>query len=164
MNEDEREANESEEQARPFPPRSPGIVSCGYQSRTAEELIVALLARHVEVVADVRLTPMSRTKGLSKRALTHQLSAAGIEYRHYPALGNPKENRAGFAQGDPAAAERYRKNLREELPQQAIAELTSTATASVVAVMCFELREEHCHRRILLTELAARGAAVHPPI
>lgn len=143
---------------------SPGLISCGYQTRTAGSLIEILLRRHVNVLADVRLTPMSRTKGLTKRALAGHLSDAGIEYLHFPALGNPKDNRAGFAKGDPEAAKRYWTMLEQSQAMLDLDRLSSIACESVVAVMCFELLEEHCHRRVLLEELASRNAAILPPI
>jgi uncharacterized protein (DUF488 family) len=143
---------------------SPGIVSCGYQSRTAESLIKSLLSHHVNVLADVRLTPMSRTKGLTKRVLAQQLADVGIEYRHFSSLGNPKENRAGFAKGDPAAERCYRKVIEHARALGDMDELASIAALSVVAVMCFEHDPAHCHRRVLLEELALRNAVILPSI
>jgi uncharacterized protein (DUF488 family) len=141
---------------------SPGIVSCGYQSRTAESLIEFLLEHRVDVLADVRLTPMSRTRGLTKRLLAQHLADAGIEYRHFPSLGNPKENRAGFAKGDPAADECYRSVIDHPRALRDLDELALMASVSVVAVMCFEFSQEHCHRRVIVEELALRKVVVLP--
>lgn len=38
----------------------PGLVSVGYEGRTIEDLVEVLVAQNVQVVADVRLTPLSR--------------------------------------------------------------------------------------------------------
>ncbi|MCG2624433.1 DUF488 domain-containing protein [Arthrobacter sp. I2-34] len=143
---------------------APGLVSCGYQSHTAESLVERLLDRRVGLLADVRLTPMSRTRGLAKKALAAHLSGAGIEYVHLPSLGNPKENRAGFAKGDPQAELRYLALLEREPALQDMDWLARLARGSVVAVMCFERQEEHCHRRVLLKEMAARDVVLLPPI
>ena len=67
------------------------LVTVGYEGRTATELVAVLAEAGVTVLADVRLTPLSRKPGLSKRKLADSLTAAGIEYLHLPALGNPAE-------------------------------------------------------------------------
>jgi hypothetical protein len=41
----------------------PGLLSVGYEGRTVDDLVDLLVAEGVEVVADVRLTPMSRKPG-----------------------------------------------------------------------------------------------------
>ena len=40
-----------------------------YQDRTVDDLIDALAAAEVEVLVDVRLTPLSRNSGMSKNRL-----------------------------------------------------------------------------------------------
>lgn len=61
------------------------------------------------MLVDVRLTPLSRKPRLSKTKLAAALADVGIEYVHHRALGNPKDNRAGFREGQPASRARYRK-------------------------------------------------------
>ncbi|MDR1430587.1 MAG: DUF488 domain-containing protein, partial [Propionibacteriaceae bacterium] len=51
-------------------------------------------------LVDVRQTPISRKRGLSKTALGAALSEAGIDYIHLRELGNPRDNRDGYRQGD----------------------------------------------------------------
>jgi len=58
------------------------IVSVGYERRTSEELVSLLVSNRVDVLVDVRLTPLSRKRGLSKTALREALESAGIEYLH----------------------------------------------------------------------------------
>ena len=72
------------------------VISVGYQQRTLEELLELLQSYNVNVLVDVRLTPISRKRGFSKTALSNALSAVGIEYRHERELGNPKDNRDHF--------------------------------------------------------------------
>lgn len=74
-------------------PQEMVLVTVGYEGRTAGELVVTLAEAGVDVLVDVRLTPLSRKPGLSKRQLADALAAAGVEYVHLPALGNPKDNR-----------------------------------------------------------------------
>ena len=80
-----------------------GLVSVGYEGRSVDELIAVLRRYDVSLLVDVRLNAISRRPGFSKRALAEALHAAGIEYRHAPELGNPKENRAAFRAGHPDA-------------------------------------------------------------
>lgn len=51
------------------------LLTVGYEGRTAEELVVTLAEADVDVLVDIRLTPLSRKPGLSKRQL-----ATGGEY------------------------------------------------------------------------------------
>ncbi len=57
----------------------PGLVSVGYEGRTVEDLVEVMVAQNVQVVADVRLTPLSRKPGLSKMRLSAALAEAGVD-------------------------------------------------------------------------------------
>ena len=87
------------------------LVSIGYEGQTVGDLVVQLLEQDVRVLVDVRLTPLSRKPGLSKTKLSEALAAVGIRYVHHRALGNPKDNRAGFRAGEPESRARYRQVL-----------------------------------------------------
>lgn len=133
------------------------IMGVGYEGHSLTSFIAALAAERVECVVDVRLNAISRKKGFSKRILTASLAEAGIEYLHLPTLGNPKENRDGFwkpgtALADHAHAE-YRRLLQSEQAVAAMRELLEKATMASVALLCFEAREETCHRHLILDEL-----------
>lgn len=80
--------------------RSRGVVGVGYEGRDAEQFVRDLDSADIAVVVDVRLNPISRKKGFSKRTLAEHLAAAGIGYEHLPALGNlrlrgPRQRPAG---------------------------------------------------------------------
>ncbi|TQK97553.1 helix-turn-helix protein [Streptomyces puniciscabiei] len=81
---------------------APGLWSAGYEGRDIDSFVASLLDSRIDVVADVRLTPISRKKGFSKTRLGQALAEAGIEYTHLRGLGNPKENRAPFWDGQPS--------------------------------------------------------------
>jgi transcriptional regulator with XRE-family HTH domain len=137
---------------------SRGLLSIGYEGRTAEDLIDELSQRKVAVLADVRLNPISRKAGLSKRALAAALGAAGIEYEHLPALGNPKENRERFA--DPTDAQpraRYAQILATPAATAATGHVAAMADRSLVALLCFERAEQTCHRQLILDAIRARS-------
>jgi uncharacterized protein (DUF488 family) len=136
------------------------ITTIGYEGRTVDELIGDLADAHVKVLVDVRLTPLSRKPGLSKKGLAARLRDAGIDYVHLPDLGNPRDNRAGFRRGDATAVARYRAVIRTPEGQAALEQLIRLATHRRVALMCFEHDPAECHRSMVADALAAAGAIV----
>lgn len=132
------------------------LLTVGYEGRTAEELVVALADAGVEVLVDVRLTPLSRKPGLSKRQLADVLAAAGVEYVHLPALGNPRDNREAFRQGDPRSRARFRALLHTPQAQAALDELGLRARHERVALLCFEREPDCCHRQLVSDDLLCR--------
>ncbi|MFV0318700.1 MAG: DUF488 family protein [Microthrixaceae bacterium] len=135
------------------------IVSIGYEGRTLDEFVDVLRSNGVEVLVDVRLTPISRKKGFSKTALSAALQAAGIEYRHEPALGNPKDNRDAFRRGLASARTRYVRHLSNGASSNYEATVDSARTRRV-ALLCFERDHSQCHRSCI-TE---RAQAEHPAL
>lgn len=135
---------------------SPGpfqLLTIGYEGRTADELVECLRDENVTVLVDVRLTPLSRKPGLSKRRLSDTLADAGIEYVHLPALGNPKENRSLFRSGDPRSRARFRALLRSPEGAAALERVGELATDGRVALLCFERDAMECHRHLVSDEL-----------
>lgn len=137
-----------------------GLVGASYEGRTVEELVVDLVAAGVSRLVDVRLTPISRKRGLSKTALGAALAEAGIEYEHRRELGNPKTNRAGFS-GSPRERERARAQfadlLRRSEATAALDALVRASRSERVAVLCFEADQGRCHRDVVLDEVRRRG-------
>lgn len=145
---------------------SDNILSVGYEGMTIESFVSRLRVRDVRTVIDVRLTPLSRKKGFSKTALTSALAEAGIGYLHLPALGNPKDNREGFASTEtPAGAHaraRFTDLLDGERAFAAIDRIVEASEQHAVAVLCFEADELHCHRHEVLEAVALRRADLVP--
>ncbi|TDD68485.1 DUF488 domain-containing protein [Jiangella aurantiaca] len=136
-----------------------GVIGVGYEGHTIESFVADLAASGVGLVADVRLTPMSRKAGFSKRGLAAALAAAGIDYVHLPALGNPRDNRVPFAAGDHAARQRYADRLAEPEGQAALDLLAEESAARLVALLCLEADQSRCHRQAVLDRLSAAGRA-----
>ncbi|MGH3948554.1 MAG: DUF488 family protein [Pseudonocardiaceae bacterium] len=138
--------------------RTRDIVGTGYEGLTADEFLRILLTLRPDVLVDVRLTPISRKRGLSKKALASTANELGIRYEHLPQLGNPKDNRAGFA-GDATALAtaraRYRERLESPAAYAALAQVRELAYTGRVALLCFEADQERCHRHVLLQQLDA---------
>jgi uncharacterized protein (DUF488 family) len=140
------------------------LVSIGYEGKTVGDLVAQLLQQDVRVLVDVRLTPLSRKPGLSKTKFTEALTAVGIEYVHHQALGNPKENRAGFRAREPESRARYRDVLESAAATDALAHVCELLDGGVVALMCFEHDHAECHRDIVvrrLLEARPNAAVVH---
>lgn len=137
-----------DELARPAPA---GLVSVGYEGRDLDGFVRELSEAEVTMVADVRLTPLSRKPGFSKTRLGERLGQAGIGYRHLRPLGNPKENRPAFWQGRIEEGQaRFRSLLASPEAISALAELAGHAERERVAVLCFERDEHRCHRKVVL--------------
>lgn len=134
-----------------------GLVSVGYEGRDAGELISMLTQQGVRVLVDVRLTPLSRKKGLSKTKLSEALAAAGIQYVHHRELGNPKDNRDEFRRGSATSRDRYRRLLSEPAAAGALQHVSELLDEGVVALLCFERDHVQCHRGIVADALLARG-------
>jgi uncharacterized protein (DUF488 family) len=136
------------------------IVGVGYEGQDLSEFINLLKRMDTRILADVRLNPVSRKRGFSKRLLAASLADAGISYSHFPELGNPRWNREGFG-GPPAevrtARARFRDMIGGEVQCGRLDEIVTAARDGVVAVMCFEADERACHRYVVIQELRRRS-------
>jgi uncharacterized protein (DUF488 family) len=140
------------------------LVSIGYEGKTVGDLVAQLLGQDVQVLVDVRLTPLSRKPGLSKMKLSEALAVVGIKYVHHRALGNPKDNRAGFRAGEPQSRARYREVLDSTAATDALAHVCELLDGGAVALLCFEHAHAECHRNIVvhrLLEARPDAAVVH---
>jgi len=135
---------------------SHGVVSAGYEGRTIEGFVDALVSLGVGAVADVRLNAISRKAGFSKARLRTALAEAAIDYVHFRLLGNPKENREPFWTGRlQEGRDIYRELLSGDDQASALTELGELADQKVVAILCFEQDHERCHRQVVIDELTS---------
>ncbi|RBO91775.1 DUF488 domain-containing protein [Nocardia puris] len=142
----------------------PTLISIGYEGRSLEGLIESLLVERVQVLVDVRLHAFSRKPGLSKTKLSEALNAAGIEYVHHRALGNPRDNREGFRNGDSDSRRRFREVLSTDEAERAIAHVMELLDGGAVALLCYERDHATCHRDLVAAELLAampRAEIIH---
>lgn len=137
------------------------ITGTGYEGLDLDAFLTRLVEQRVDVLVDVRLTPISRKRGFSKTALKDAVTAAGIDYLHLRDLGNPKSNRGGFG-GDRQeladARDRYAALLTHESAETALERLVELSRSHRVALMCFEADEGRCHRDVVLQEVRQRLA------
>src|SRR5215813_1327387 len=139
------------------------VHTIGHSTRTTAELVALLREGSVDLVADVRRFPRSRTNPqFNAETLGPTLQNEGIGYRHLAALGGrrsaadakaPSGNtlwrQAAFrAYSDYAETGEFRAGLEA---------LLDVAHKHSVAIMCAEAVWWRCHRRIVADYLLARG-------
>lgn len=129
------------------------LVSVGYEGRDVDGLIQTLKGQDVRILVDVRLTPISRKKGLSKTSLRTALQEAGISYVHHRELGNPKDNRDAFRDGTSASRARFQTLLERPAAVEALHHVTELMDEGVVALLCFERDHSQCHRGLVANAL-----------
>ena len=141
--------------------RTPGgsLFTVGYEGRTVDDLVTVLGIHRIGILVDVRENAVSRKPGFGKRSLCAALEDAGIEYRHEPLLGNPRDNRESFRKGLAKARERYSKHLNNG-SREAFDALVETAMTQRVALLCFERQESDCHRGCIVEQAQQENPAL----
>jgi uncharacterized protein (DUF488 family) len=136
-----------------------GVIGFGYEGADQDAFVTSLTRSGIGLLVDVRLNAVSRKRGFSKRGLAQALADGGIGYEHAPELGNPGWNRAGFSGSDAeltAARDTYRQLIQSGSAPARLDEIAQAAATRLVAVLCVESDERHCHRYVVLSELRAR--------
>ena len=126
------------------------IYTIGYEGATLDAFLKALQENGVDHIVDVRLTPLSRRRGFSKRQLAAALRRLGIIYSHHPELGCPKDVRVQYSRtGD---FEWYtRAYVSKVLTRRAhfVSELAEQSRHRRVCLLCFEADANRCHRSLV---------------
>ena len=135
------------------------IAGIGYEGRSVEDVVKAVSLAGVTVVVDVRLNAISRKAGLSKKALQSHLAEAGIRYEHLSDLGNPKDNRNAFRNGEPGARSRYVKLLTIG-SSASVDKVIDMASSEAVALLCYERDAAQCHRSAVTDEVVRRDPSI----
>jgi len=132
------------------------IFTIGYATRTFPEFLALLDPRGIDYVADVRTRPYSKRHPEFARAqLAPALEQAGLRYVY---MGH----QLGGLVEDPTAEEvdyeaMWAERQRSEPFLNGLARLLkANAQGLKIALMCAELRPEHCHRCALI------GQALEP--
>src|SRR5574337_1071189 len=140
------------------------VFTIGHSKRPIEAFIALLKGAGVDLLVDIRAFPASRfSPQFNKAALAASLEAAGIAYRHLPALGGrrpksktPSPNGFWRVQG----FRNYADYALTEGFRQGFDELLALAGTHTVAIMCAEADWHKCHRRIVTDYLLAAGVDV----
>lgn len=147
---------------RPFSYLAPmRIFTIGYEGATQAEVIAALQAAGVTMLADVRAVPLSRRPGFSKNILAASLREHGIGYTGLKALGTPPAGRDAARKGDHARlAEIYAGQLQSPEAMVQAAQLVELAGEQPTALLCFERDAGACHRSLLADAVFADAERV----
>ena len=145
--------------ARPAP-QGPGLVTIGYEGRSLENYLNALLRDSVTLLCDVRRNPLSRKYGFSKSTLSKACEGVGIRYEHLPELGIASEERRELNdQSDYDAL--FAAYERDSLPHQtaALAKIRGwiERDGQRVALTCYEAQPCQCHRHCVAEALEKLG-------
>ena len=142
------------------------VHTIGHSTRTTAELVGLLREGGVELVADVRRFPRSRTNPqFNAEALGPALDQDGIGYRHLAALGGRRSAVGAHAPSRntlwrQAAFRAYSDYAETAEFRDSFEALLDLAREHSVAIMCAEAVWWRCHRRIIADYLLARGVEV----
>ncbi len=138
----------------------------GHSRRSLEDFVAALREANIELVADVRTVPRSRTNPqFNKDTFSEALAPFGISYEHMADLGGLR----GKARGVPADVngfwtnESFHNYADYALSAQfhaGLAHLREVGHRQRCAIMCSEAVWWRCHRRIVADHLIACGETV----
>jgi uncharacterized protein (DUF488 family) len=138
----------------------------GHSTRPLDIFATLLREAGVELVADIRTVPRSRTNPQYNRdALPDSLAPAGITYAYIAELGGlrsrsktvPPETNALWRN---ASFHNYADYALTEPFRDGLAELIALGRERPLAMMCSEAVWWRCHRRIVADHLIARGEIV----
>ena len=142
------------------------VYTIGHSTRTIPEFGALLGESAIEVVADVRAIPRSRTNPqFNLEALPVSLEEFGIVYQHFPELGGRRHH----PRGAPPSPNTFWSNasFRNYADYAATADfkvgffrLRELAARERCAIMCSEAVWWRCHRRIISDYLLAQAIPV----
>lgn len=140
-----------------------GIWTIGHSTRSLDELLQALSAHRIELIADVRRFPGSRRlPQFQSAALEAALARHEVAYLWLPSLGGrrrPDPASPNLAWRNPSFRA-YADHVASEEFAAGLMELLMVAHGLRVAIMCAELLWWRCHRRLIADVLAALGIEV----
>jgi len=139
------------------------VFTIGHSTRTLDELIALLRAHGVRRLVDVSTMPRSRRHPhFNREALEASLPAAGVVYRHEPALGGLRRPRGDSVNTGwrHEAFRGYADYMESEPFWSAVDRLIEEARSEPTAIMCAEALWWRCHRQLIADALTIRGVDV----
>jgi len=135
----------------------------GHSNRTLEQFLEILTGQQIELLADVRRFPGSRRQPhFNSENLPKSLTAASIDYTHFPELGGRRKalpnspntvwrNEAFRGYADFMMTPEFRTGIDR---------LLKIAQAKRTAIMCAEALWWQCHRSLIADYLKASGHTI----
>ena len=124
------------------------IFTIGHSTRSIDAFLELLKHYNIKLVIDVRRWPTSKKfPWFEKEALEKALTAAGMQYLHYPELGGYRK-------------EGYENFAKSKEFTKALMQLIDVIDNKIVAIMCAERFFWRCHRKFIANELSKLGYKV----
>ena len=126
------------------------LFTIGYEGKSIEAFINALIKNDIRLLCDVRKNPLSRKFGFSKGKLSHILDTIGLKYVHIPDLGIESDKRNSLE-----TIKDYKVlflDYANTLPTRMLfLEFVNSLLFSNkrITLMCYEKKAEMCHRHII---------------
>jgi hypothetical protein len=135
------------------------LLTIGYQNRTLDGYLNALILSGATVLCDVRRNPISRKYGFSKRTLAHSCQSVGIRYEHMRELGIPSTRRRQLdLQSDyDALFSEYRTESLPYRSSEISTILSWLESGESVTLTCFERIPIQCHRHCVAEAVESKS-------
>jgi uncharacterized protein (DUF488 family) len=139
------------------------VWSVGHSTRPLPEFLAVLVKYEIELIADVRRYPGSRSQPQYQQpALESALETNGVSYLWLPGLGGrrrPVSDAQNTGWQNPAFRG-YADHINTEEFAAGLFELLLPAHGLRTAVMCAEILWWRCHRRLIADVLVSLGFSV----
>ncbi len=124
------------------------LFTIGYEGKSLEQFLNALIRQNIKVLCDVRKNPLSRKYGFSKKTLQNACESVNIRYLHLPELGIISEKRKNLEnQNDYDLLFHEYENTVLAVEKKTIRFLDSLITNYTrIALTCYEASPKQCHR------------------
>jgi uncharacterized protein (DUF488 family) len=139
------------------------IYTVGHSTLPLDDFVALLKAHGVKKLVDVRTVPKSRhNPQFWADTLAAGVRAAGLTYRHVPALGGLRHSR----KDSPNTAWRnksfrgYADYMQTPEFAEAVDDLAARGHTNDLAIMCAEAVPWRCHRSLIGDALLVRGVEV----
>ncbi|HZQ69384.1 MAG TPA: DUF488 domain-containing protein [Terriglobales bacterium] len=140
------------------------LYTIGHSTRTLEELIEALHAHQIKVLADIRSLPMSRRlPHFNRESLERELPAEGIRYVWLKELGGRRKKIRDDSPHIAIRSDSFRNYADHMLTpefERGMDQLLALAREARTAYMCAERVYFQCHRMLVSDWLVAHGHEV----
>lgn len=140
------------------------LFTIGYESLKPDRFIELLKKCRVEVLVDVRELPISRKPGFAKNALAALLIKNGIEYRHAPEFGCPRDVRHAYRDSGDWVSYTHEFLRFLDTRESALSVFAEFIVERRCCLLCLEEDFNFCHRKYVAEAIADRvpgGARVN---